>query len=233
MTKSQRLLEVMISINARKKFTVDQLAQEFGVSYRTMHRYLQELSALGMPLYAEPGKHGGYSMLNKSTLPPKELQVRSNRIGNIVVKPKLLLIGIPFTAPHSLIHSIEAMVSITWAKLLNRAAEMKHILDAKRGIGVQLPSHDKYQYMAAYEVHELSVPEGMVSMIIPSQSYFVFNYKGSFHRRWVQDSYQYVLDYLLQQGFSFERDKAILEIYEDINAPDSMDRTISIHLPIS
>lgn len=77
MTKSQRLLEVMISINARKKFTVDQLAQEFGVSYRTMHRYLQELSALGMPLYAEPGKHGGYSMLNESTLPPKELQIRS------------------------------------------------------------------------------------------------------------------------------------------------------------
>ncbi|MEX2104575.1 MAG: YafY family protein [Bacilli bacterium] len=70
MSKSKRLIELMMTVNAKRKFTVRELADEFGVSYRTILRDLQELSELGVPLYSEVGVHGGYSMLNDRVLPP-------------------------------------------------------------------------------------------------------------------------------------------------------------------
>ncbi|ALC83463.1 helix-turn-helix transcriptional regulator [Bacillus gobiensis] len=70
MSKSKRLLELMMTINRKRKFTVKELAQEFGVSTRTILRDLQELSELGVPLYSEVGPHGGYQVLNERILPP-------------------------------------------------------------------------------------------------------------------------------------------------------------------
>ncbi|WP_309244083.1 HTH domain-containing protein [Paenibacillus sp. GbtcB18] len=67
LTKTQRLHDVMARIYEIQKFTVDEPAQEFHVSYRTMLRYLQELSGMGVPLYSEVGKHGGYSLLKNSS----------------------------------------------------------------------------------------------------------------------------------------------------------------------
>ncbi|GGG54176.1 helix-turn-helix transcriptional regulator [Paenibacillus radicis (ex Gao et al. 2016)] len=70
MPKSKRLLELMLTINRKRKFTVRELAEEFGVSSRTILRDLQELGELGMPLYSQVGLHGGYQVLNERTLPP-------------------------------------------------------------------------------------------------------------------------------------------------------------------
>ncbi|WP_064745669.1 helix-turn-helix transcriptional regulator [Paenibacillus sp. UNC451MF] len=70
MPKSKRLIELMIAVNKRKKFTVRELAKEFNVSSRTIMRDLQELSELGVPLYSEFGPHGGYRVLNERWLPP-------------------------------------------------------------------------------------------------------------------------------------------------------------------
>jgi len=70
MSKSKRLLELMMTVNRKRKFTVRELAEEFGVSTRTMLRDLQELSELGVPLYSEVGPHGGYQVLKERILPP-------------------------------------------------------------------------------------------------------------------------------------------------------------------
>lgn len=70
MSKSKRLLELMLTVNRKRKFTVKELAQEFGVSSRTILRDLQELGELGVPLYSEVGPHGGYQVLNERILPP-------------------------------------------------------------------------------------------------------------------------------------------------------------------
>lgn len=70
MSKSKRLMELMIAVNKRKKFTVRELAEEFQVSTRTMMRDLQVLGELGLPLYTEYGPHGGYRVLNERLLPP-------------------------------------------------------------------------------------------------------------------------------------------------------------------
>ncbi|MBW4084778.1 YafY family protein [Paenibacillus sp. S150] len=70
MSKSKRLLELMMTVNRKRRFTVKELADEFGVSSRTILRDLQELGELGVPLYSEVGPHGGYQVLNERILPP-------------------------------------------------------------------------------------------------------------------------------------------------------------------
>jgi len=69
-SKSKRLMGLMMTVNRKRKFTVKELADEFKVSSRTILRDLQELSELGVPLYSQVGPHGGYQVLNERILPP-------------------------------------------------------------------------------------------------------------------------------------------------------------------
>jgi predicted DNA-binding transcriptional regulator YafY len=68
--KSQRLIQLIMRINAKPSFTVRELADEFGLSTRTITRDLQELSELGVPVYSIQGRGGGYKLLRERLLPP-------------------------------------------------------------------------------------------------------------------------------------------------------------------
>ncbi|MFA2567556.1 helix-turn-helix transcriptional regulator [Bacillus wiedmannii] len=70
MSKVNRLFNILLQINTKNKFTVQELANEFNVSKRTILRDLEELSTLGIPLYSERGPHGGYRLINKNGLLP-------------------------------------------------------------------------------------------------------------------------------------------------------------------
>jgi len=70
MSKAERLVEMMITINAKRNFTLGELAKEFTVSKRTILRDLQALENIGFPLYSEVGAAGGYHVLKERTLPP-------------------------------------------------------------------------------------------------------------------------------------------------------------------
>ncbi|CAG5091167.1 Helix-turn-helix type 11 domain protein [Thermobacillus xylanilyticus] len=70
MSKSRRLLELMMAVNRKRRFKVRELAEEFGVSTRTMLRDLQTLSELGVPLYSETGPNGGYQVLRERVIAP-------------------------------------------------------------------------------------------------------------------------------------------------------------------
>lgn len=70
MHKAQRLIQLIMLVNEKKKFTIGELAAELGVSRRTMIRDLMELCELGVPLYSEVGAAGGYRVLREKVLPP-------------------------------------------------------------------------------------------------------------------------------------------------------------------
>jgi predicted DNA-binding transcriptional regulator YafY len=57
------LLDLLVTLRARGRFTVQEMAEEYGVSRRTMLRDLQALSAMGVPLAATPGPGGGYQLV--------------------------------------------------------------------------------------------------------------------------------------------------------------------------
>lgn len=70
MQKSKRLIRLMMLVNSKMQFTARELAEEIGVSVRTIQRDLRELEELGVPLYAEYGPQGGYRLLKEKLLPP-------------------------------------------------------------------------------------------------------------------------------------------------------------------
>src|ERR687893_1704676 len=61
-SRTARLLELLVRVQTRPRFTAAELAEEFGVSRRTILRDLQALSGMGVPLRSTPGPGGGYSL---------------------------------------------------------------------------------------------------------------------------------------------------------------------------
>lgn len=70
MSKAKRLLDILVFVTAKRKFTAQEIADEFNISIRTVHRYILDLSDMGLTIYAEQGRNGGYTVLTSKLLPP-------------------------------------------------------------------------------------------------------------------------------------------------------------------
>ena len=69
MNKVERINTMMRYINNRAHFTISEIMHEFNISRSTAIRDIREIEAMGMPLVAEVGRDGGYSVLTNSVLP--------------------------------------------------------------------------------------------------------------------------------------------------------------------
>ncbi|MEU9720158.1 WYL domain-containing protein [Streptomyces sp. NPDC047976] len=61
--RADRLVSLVLLLRQRGRLTADTLARELDVSTRTVLRDIEALSAAGVPVYAERGRHGGFSLL--------------------------------------------------------------------------------------------------------------------------------------------------------------------------
>ncbi|WP_309088463.1 YafY family protein [Phenylobacterium sp.] len=61
---ASRLLSILLTLQARGRVTAKALAEQFEVSVRTIYRDIDELSAAGVPVYAEKGRNGGFALLD-------------------------------------------------------------------------------------------------------------------------------------------------------------------------
>ena len=69
MKKVERINTIMRYINNRSHFTISEIIREFNISRSTAIRDIREIEAMGMPLVAEVGRDGGYSVMHNSILP--------------------------------------------------------------------------------------------------------------------------------------------------------------------
>lgn len=70
MRRVERINVIMRYINNRAHFTISEIMREFNISRSTAIRDIKEIEAIGLPLVAEVGRDGGYSVMHNSILPP-------------------------------------------------------------------------------------------------------------------------------------------------------------------
>ncbi|WP_245807736.1 helix-turn-helix transcriptional regulator [Halobacillus massiliensis] len=78
--RGDRLVKILILLQAHGRITTKDLAEKLEVSERTIHRDMDALSTSGIPMYAERGKNGGWALVDdyKTNLTGlKEEEIRS------------------------------------------------------------------------------------------------------------------------------------------------------------
>lgn len=230
MSKSRRLLELMEYVQTKRKFTVQELADEFHVSYRTMWRYLQELSELGVPLYSEPGVQGGYSILKKNGQPT--LQTGKRKIFNRILDYReLWLAGYHFTSSYQVFSEAEVLIPRLWFKLFNRLDKIP--VKSNVRIGVANNRKNNFSYWVMVEVKDFDhLPDDLTTLIIPKGSYASFSHYGSMDRENISTTYQYIETWLKENNCKQKDLSQIIEIYDHKYQPTKPSNQFEILIPM-
>ena len=65
-----RLITLIFLLQNQPNRKASELAEKLGVSIRTIHRYFGMLDEMGIPVYAERGPYGGFSLVRGYKIPP-------------------------------------------------------------------------------------------------------------------------------------------------------------------
>lgn len=70
MSKTDNMLAILWLLRSGKRLTAGQLAEALEINVRTVYRYIDALCASGVPIIADAGHHGGYTLLQPFTDAP-------------------------------------------------------------------------------------------------------------------------------------------------------------------
>src|SRR5437870_3204813 len=111
--RADRLLSIVLLLQAHRQLTSRELARRLEVAERTIHRDMEALSAAGIPVVAERGARGGWSLLGEyrtNLTGLNEAEVQSL----FVIKPPRLLADLKLekAAERALLKLLAALPSI-------------------------------------------------------------------------------------------------------------------------
>lgn len=109
--RADRLLTILLLLQAHGRMSARELSERLEVSERTIHRDMEALSGAGVPVVAERGSGGGWSLLenyrtNLTGLKPSEIQAL------FVTTPALADLGLDKAADTALVKLLAALPSI-------------------------------------------------------------------------------------------------------------------------
>jgi len=67
---ASRLITLILLLQRRPNQKAAELADALGVSVRSLHRYINTLDEMGIPIYSERGPYGGFSLVRGYKMPP-------------------------------------------------------------------------------------------------------------------------------------------------------------------
>jgi predicted DNA-binding transcriptional regulator YafY len=65
-----RLITLLMLLQRQPNQKASDLAEQLGVSVRSLHRYITMLDEMGIPVYSERGPYGGFSLVRGYKMPP-------------------------------------------------------------------------------------------------------------------------------------------------------------------
>src|SRR6476661_8154690 len=76
MNRIDRALGILLLLRGGKAISATALSRRFEVATRTIYRDIETLSSLGVPVYAEMGRAGGFRLVEGYFLPPVMFSAR-------------------------------------------------------------------------------------------------------------------------------------------------------------
>src|SRR6266550_5988503 len=141
--RADRLVATLLLMQSRGRVTATELASELEVSVATARRDLEALSAAGIPVYPQPGRGGGWSLVggartDLSGLSATEAQALFLLVGPAAVsdEAKAALRKLVRALPQTFRADAEAAASATvidptrWGERDRRRPEMVDLLQA-------------------------------------------------------------------------------------------------------
>lgn len=127
-------LTAMILLLQRGKRTAGEIASRFEVSKRTALRDIQALCEMGVPIVAESGAHGGYTLMPDYSLAPLQLTLRETLLLRLALSSVAQLADAPFKQEReSLLAKMQVLIP------LRHQRDTEHLLQS---IQIEVPERN-------------------------------------------------------------------------------------------
>ncbi len=216
LSRTERLLELLIRLRKQRRFSVQELADELGVSRRTMLRDLQALSAMGVPLASSPGPGGGYSLLPLPGLLPLSLTAEEAMGVILSYEAFLEYAETPFAAQSlSAVTKLRSLLSPDIVRELDRWRTHLAVLEERRSY--EAPLLAELWHASLERVHLRAVYESRSSL--SERLIFPFGVYAS-HGYWYCACY----DYSRHMNLSLRADRfQCVELAPGLERPEHID----------
>jgi predicted DNA-binding transcriptional regulator YafY len=110
MNRIDRLTAIILLLQGGRR-TASEIARRFEVSKRTVFRDIEALCEMGVPIVAESGSHGGYTLMPDYTLAPLQLTLREVLLLRLALSSVSQLADTPFKQEReSLLAKMQALI---------------------------------------------------------------------------------------------------------------------------
>src|SRR5690242_8196827 len=172
--RADRLVATLLLLQGRKRVTVAEVAAELEVSERTARRDLEALGMAGVPVYSQPGRGGGWSLVGGSRTDLSGLTAPEAHALFMVAGPaaatpevKAALRKLMRALPEQFRASAEAASSAVVIDPTNwdrrRAPTPKHLATLQRAIGDAVQIELRYGDRDNAESERIVHPLGLVA----------------------------------------------------------------------